>query len=72
MNKPANRRISALMQYAAGRRSCRAKAQIWPRWADVPMNARQALVLNRVLDGMKSANNLAKNFAIHQKIILFQ
>lgn len=30
-----------------------AKAQFWQRWADVPMNARQTLVLNRVLDGME-------------------
>ena len=27
------------------------KAQFWQRWAGVPMNARQTLVLNRVLDG---------------------
>ncbi|MDO0514765.1 Fic family protein, partial [Escherichia coli] len=30
-----------------------AKAQFWQRWADVPMNAQQMLVLNRVLDGME-------------------
>lgn len=29
------------------------KAQFWQRWADVPMNVRQTLVLNRVLDGME-------------------
>ena len=27
------------------------KAQFWQRWAGMPMNARQTLVLNRVLDG---------------------
>ncbi len=29
------------------------KAQFWQRWAGTPMNARQALVLNRVLDGIE-------------------
>ena len=29
------------------------KAQFWQRWAGVPMNARQTLVLNHVLDGME-------------------
>ena len=28
------------------------KAQFWQRWAGTPMNERQTLVLNRVLDGM--------------------
>ena len=28
------------------------KAQFWQRWAGTPMNARQTLVLNKVLDGM--------------------
>ena len=28
------------------------KAQFWQRWAGTPMNARQTLVLNHVLDGM--------------------
>lgn len=29
------------------------KAQFWQRWAGTPMNPRQTLVLNRVLDGME-------------------
>ena len=29
------------------------KAQFWQRWAGTPINERQALVLNRVLDGME-------------------
>lgn len=29
------------------------KAQFWQRWAGTPMNQRQTLVLNRVLDGME-------------------
>jgi len=37
-----------------------AKAQFWQRWADAPMNARQTLVLNRVLDGMEGKLNNAK------------
>ena len=40
------------------------KAQLWQRWADVPMNARQTLVLNRVLDGMEGKLNNAKWAAI--------
>ena len=28
------------------------KAQFWQRWAGTPMNARQTLVLNKVLDGV--------------------
>lgn len=28
------------------------KVQFWQRWAGTPMNERQTLVLNRVLDGM--------------------
>jgi Fic family protein len=36
------------------------KAQFWQRWADVPMNARQTLVLNRVLDGMEGKLTNAK------------
>ncbi len=40
------------------------KAQFWQRWADVPMNARQTLVLNRVLDGMEGKLTNAKWAAI--------
>ena len=40
------------------------KAQFWQRWADVPMNARQTLVLNRVLDGMEGKLNNARWAAI--------
>ena len=40
------------------------KAQFWQRWAHVPMNARQTLVLNRVLDGMEGKLNNAKWAAI--------
>lgn len=40
------------------------KAQFWQRWADVPMNARQTLMLNRVLDGMEGKLNNAKWAAI--------
>ena len=29
------------------------KTQFWQRWAGTPMNARQTLVLNQVLDGME-------------------
>ena len=36
------------------------KAQFWQRWADVPMNARQTLVLNRVLGGMEGKLTNAK------------
>lgn len=41
-----------------------AKAQFWQRWADVPMNARQTLVLNRVLDGMEGKLSNAKWAAV--------
>ena len=40
------------------------KAQFWQRWANVPMNARQTLVLNRVLDGMEGKLTNAKWAAI--------
>ena len=36
------------------------KAHFWQRWAGVPMNARQTLVLNRVLDGMEGKLTNAK------------
>ena len=36
------------------------KAQFWQRWAGMPMNARQTLVLNRVLDGMEGKLTNAK------------
>ena len=36
------------------------KAQFWQRWADTPMNARQTLVLNRMLDGMDGKLTNAK------------
>ena len=36
------------------------KAQFWTRWAGVLMNARQTLVLNRVLDGMHGKLTNAK------------
>lgn len=42
------------------------KAQFWHRWAAVPMNARQTLVLNRVLDGMEGKLNNAKWATIAQ------
>ncbi|AVS63731.1 DUF4172 domain-containing protein [Paracidovorax avenae] len=41
-----------------------AKAQFWQRWADVPMNVRQTLVLNRVLDGMEGKLSNARWAAI--------
>ncbi|GKT26709.1 Fic family protein [Acidovorax sp. SUPP3334] len=40
------------------------KAQFWQRWAGTPMNARQALVLNRALDGMEGKLTNAKWAAI--------
>lgn len=36
------------------------KAQFWQRWAGTPMNARQTLVLNHVLDGMDGKLTNAK------------
>ena len=36
------------------------KAQFWQRWAGTPMNARQTLVLNRVLDGVEGKLTNAK------------
>lgn len=36
------------------------KAQFWQRWAGTPMNPRQTLVLNRVLDGMEGKLTNAK------------
>ena len=36
------------------------KAKFWQRWADTPMNARQTLVLNRLLDGMDGKLTNAK------------
>jgi Fic family protein len=42
------------------------KAQFWQRWADTPMNARQTLVLNRVLDGMDGKLTNAKWATIGQ------
>ena len=36
------------------------KAQFWQRWAGTPMNARQTLVLNHVLDGMEGKLTNAK------------
>lgn len=36
------------------------KAQFWQRWAGTPMNERQTLVLNRVLDGMEGKLTNAK------------
>jgi Fic family protein len=36
------------------------KAKFWQRWADTPMNARQTLVINRLLDGMDGKLNNAK------------
>ena len=36
------------------------KAQFWQRWAGMPMNARQTLVLNRVLDGFEGKLTNAK------------
>jgi Fic family protein len=40
------------------------KAQFWQRWPGTPMNARQTLVLNRVLDGMEGKLTNAKWAAI--------
>jgi Fic family protein len=40
------------------------KAQFWQRWAGTPLNARQTLVLNRVLDGMEGNLTNAKWAAI--------
>ena len=40
------------------------KTQFWQRWAGTPMNARQTLVLNRVLDGMEGKLTNAKWAAI--------
>jgi Fic family protein len=40
------------------------KAQFWQRWAATPMNARQTLVLNHVLDGMEGKLTNAKWAAI--------
>ena len=40
------------------------KAPFWQRWAGTPMNARQTLVLNCVLDGMEGKLNNAKWAAI--------
>jgi Fic family protein len=40
------------------------KAQFWQRWAGSPMNPRQTLVLNRVLDGMEGKLTNAKWAAI--------
>ena len=40
------------------------KAQFWQRWAGTPLNARQTLVLNRVLDGMEGKLTNAKWAAI--------
>ena len=44
------------------------KAQFWQRWAGTPMNARQTLVLNHILDrpldGMESKLTNAKWAAI--------
>jgi Fic family protein len=42
------------------------KAQFWQRWAGTPMNARQTLVLNRVLDGMEGKLTNAKWASIGQ------
>ncbi len=42
------------------------KAQFWQRWAGTPMNLRQTLVLNRVLDGMEGKLSNAKWAAIGQ------
>lgn len=36
------------------------KAQFWQHWAGTPLNARQTLVLNRVLDGMEGKLTNAK------------
>jgi Fic family protein len=40
------------------------KAQFWQRWAGTPMNLRQTLVLNHVLDGMEGKLTNAKWAAI--------
>lgn len=41
-----------------------AKAQFWQRWADAPMDVRQTLALNRVLDGREGTLNNAKGAAL--------
>lgn len=38
----------------------RDKAQFWQRWTGTPVNARQTLLLNRVLDGMEGKLTNAK------------
>ena len=40
------------------------KAQFWQRWAGAPMNTRQTLVLNRVLDGFEGKLTNAKWAAV--------
>ena len=42
------------------------KARFWQRWAGTPMNPRQTLVLNRVLDGMEGKLTNAKWAAMGQ------
>ncbi len=42
------------------------KAQFWQRWAGTPMNARQTLVLNRMLDGFEGKLTNARWAAIGQ------
>jgi len=42
------------------------KAQFWQRWAGTPLNARQTLMLNRVLDGMDGKLTNAKWATIGQ------
>jgi Fic family protein len=42
------------------------KAQFWQRWAGTPLNARQILVLNRLLDGMDGKLTNAKWATIGQ------
>lgn len=42
------------------------KSQFWQRWAGTPMNARQTLVLNRVLGGMEGRLTNAKWAAMAQ------
>lgn len=42
------------------------KAQFWQRWAGTPLNPRQTLVLNRVLDGMEGKLTSSKWAALAQ------
>ena len=46
------------------------KAQFWQRWAGTPMNTRQTLVINRVLDGFADAAR--QRVLAHQQLKLMR